>query len=550
MAFAPVAAVAELWDRDITARSVDDCNVLLVRLDGAVYAYENRCAHLGVALSKGRLDGAVLTCSAHHWQYDVRTGRGVNPATACLKRFAVKIENGTVLVDVNATPRDMALTGHVDDRVGPVLIPHPIARAVLGAIRRLNPFAEIQDRGSYIRVLAPRRCVVTRAAVEGIHRQPFDFRSDLEIMMPSFKGRMHLGDNEAVWTFETDASSGANATATGPEYPEISQRRTYWHLSDLGRNPTDYDIVTSRLHHWMGRGFEVRLPTSAWYEKYQRGSDLHCRDWEQWSDPRRTTYTTYTTMQHTRETYVNGLLDSITDDYDQSLSPEWVSILGRVLPILRYSGHALQMLAAYVGQMAPSGRITIAAAFQAGDEMRRVQRLAYRMRQLQVTHPDFGSAALQIWQDDPMWQPLREVIENLLITWDWGEALVALQFVLKPAFDGLFMTQFARLARAAGDDVLARIFISLDEDCAWHRAWSHSLIMTAIRDTPESAAAVGRWVARWMPRVDHAVAAFQPIFHQTLPGGLVPFQTVLDHIDELVQRQRTGTCGTGGLPAG
>ena len=63
MTFAPVVAIAELWDGDMTARTVNDCNVLLVRLDGVVHAYENRCAHLGVALSKGRLDGPVLTCS-------------------------------------------------------------------------------------------------------------------------------------------------------------------------------------------------------------------------------------------------------------------------------------------------------------------------------------------------------------------------------------------------------------------------------------------------------------------------------------------------------
>jgi hypothetical protein len=56
---------------------------------------------------------------------------------------------------------------------------------------------------------------------------------------------------------------------------------------------------------------------------------------------------------------------------------------------LRFPGHGLQMLAAYIGKMAPSSGITMAASFQAADEMRRVQRLAYRMRQLQVTHPEF-----------------------------------------------------------------------------------------------------------------------------------------------------------------
>ena len=146
--------------------------------------------------------------------------------------------------------------------------------------------------------------------------------------------------------------------------------------------------------------------------------------------------------------------------------------------------------------------------------MRRVQRLAYRMRQLQVTHSQFGRTAQQTWQDDPIWQPLREVIETLLVTWDWGEALVALQFVLKPALDELFMTQFGRLARAGGDDVLDRMFFSLNEDCAWHRAWSGSLLLTAIRDTPASIPAVERWIETWVPRVSRAIAAFHPIFDE------------------------------------
>ena len=581
MPFEPIIADAELWDGDMTARRVDGHDLLLVRHNGVVYAYENRCAHLGVALSEGRLDGYVLTCRAHHWQYDVRSGSGVNPATACLRRFAVKIEDGKVFVDVRAPSPDLPSAEEVGDGVGPVLTGHPRAQAVLEAIRRLNPSVEIHNRGSYMRVLAPRRCLVTRSAIEDILRQPFDFRAELEIMMPSFKGRMRLDDDEAVWTFEDGVISGETASPTGRSHPEMipnampsfkdtvrrgddevvstleasaisgatasptgrsrqetAQKRTYWHLSDLGRKPTDYDIATSRLHYWTARGFEVKVPVSEWYERYQRGSELRCRDSEEWGDPRQTTYTTYTTMQRTREAFVNGLLDSISDDYDRGLSPQWVALLNRVLAPLRYPGHGLQMVAAYVGSMAPTARITIAATFQAADEMRRVQRLAYRMRQLQVTHPEFGRTAQQTWQDDPIWQPLREVIETLLVTWDWGEALVALQFVLKPAFDELFMTHFGRLARAAGDDVLDRMFFSLNEDCAWHRAWSESLLLTAIRDTPESAPAVERWIENWAPRVSRAVSALQPIFDEMSQGGAGRFATVLNEIEQFGQRYR------------
>ena len=581
MPFEPIIADAELWDGDMTARRVDGHDLLLVRHNGVVYAYENRCAHLGVALSEGRLDGYVLTCRAHHWQYDVRSGSGVNPTTACLTSFAVKIEDGKVFVDVRAPSPDVPSAEEVGDGVGPVLTGHPRAQAVLEAIRRLNPSVEIHNRGSYMRVLAPRRCLVTRSAIEDILRQPFDFRAELEIMMPSFKGRMRLDDDEAVWTFEGGVISGETASPTGRSHPEMipnampsfkdtvrrrddevvskleasaisgvpasptgrsrqetAQKRTYWHLSDLGRKPTEYDIATSRLHYWTARGFEVKVPVSEWYERYQRGSELRCRDSEEWGDPRQTTYTTYTTMQRTREAFVNGLLDSISDDYDRGLSPQWVALLNRVLAPLRYPGHGLQMVAAYVGSMAPTARITIAATFQAADEMRRVQRFAYRMRQLQVTHPEFGRTAQQTWQDDPIWQPLREVIETLLVTRDWGEALVALQFVLKPAFDELFMTHFGRLACAAGDDVLDRMFFSLNEDCAWHRAWSESLLLTAIRDTPESAPAVERWIENWAPRVSRAVSALQPIFDEMSQGGAGRFATVLNEIEQFGQRYR------------
>jgi toluene monooxygenase system protein E len=305
-------------------------------------------------------------------------------------------------------------------------------------------------------------------------------------------------------------------------------RKTYWHLAHLGRNPTDYDIASSRLHYWTERGFEVKMPLGDWYERFQKGSELRCSDWEQWSDPRQTTYTTYTSLQHARETFVDGLLDSISEDYDSRLSQEWLAVLDRIIPPLLYPVHGLQMVSAYVGQMAPSGRITIAAAFQTADEIRRIQRLAYRIRQLQITHPEFGRNARQAWQADPLWQPLREVIERLLVTWDWGEACVALQVAVKPAFDALFMTYVGMVAEAAGDDVLKRFFFSFNEDCAWHRAWSHSLLLTAVRDNPKSATAVQRWIDHWTPPVRNAVCSFRPMFEAIPFGVSADLSTALD----------------------
>lgn len=99
MPFERVAELDEIWDGDMMACSAGGRKLLLVRVGDAVHAYEDRCVHLGVPLSQGALDGHVITCTAHHYQYDALTGRGINPRVVCLVRFPVRIESGSIFVD-------------------------------------------------------------------------------------------------------------------------------------------------------------------------------------------------------------------------------------------------------------------------------------------------------------------------------------------------------------------------------------------------------------------------------------------------------------------
>lgn len=101
MAYRLAARLDDLWSGEMLGVCVGGRKVLLVHVDGEVHAYEDRCAHLGVALSSGRLDGAELTCAAHAWVYDARTGRGLNPKTAALRRLPVRIEDDAIWVAVD-----------------------------------------------------------------------------------------------------------------------------------------------------------------------------------------------------------------------------------------------------------------------------------------------------------------------------------------------------------------------------------------------------------------------------------------------------------------
>lgn len=83
--------------------------------------------------------------------------------------------------------------------VGPVLLPSDVGLAVLSAIRAANLGVEVQDRGAYLRVLSRDTCVVTRRGIEAALGRPVRLPSDLELCMPSFKGRLSVDAERAVW---------------------------------------------------------------------------------------------------------------------------------------------------------------------------------------------------------------------------------------------------------------------------------------------------------------------------------------------------------------
>jgi hypothetical protein len=85
------------------------------------------------------------------------------------------------------------------DWVGPVLQKGGVADLVVAAIRELNEGARVIDRGAYVRVLAYRRCRVTREAIERHAGESFRLPSDLELIMSSFKGRFEVSEEEAQW---------------------------------------------------------------------------------------------------------------------------------------------------------------------------------------------------------------------------------------------------------------------------------------------------------------------------------------------------------------
>lgn len=100
MAFRAVLASDALPPGKPAAVQVGEEQLCLVRLADQVVAFPDRCPHRGAPLSEGTLDGAVLTCFRHTWQFDVRTGAPVRlRAPDRLDLRATRERDGCIEVD-------------------------------------------------------------------------------------------------------------------------------------------------------------------------------------------------------------------------------------------------------------------------------------------------------------------------------------------------------------------------------------------------------------------------------------------------------------------
>ncbi len=80
----------------------DDRIVALFNVDGEVFALDGVCPHQGGPLGKGQLDGAVVTCPWHGWQFDVRDGQHQFNPTIRQPALPVRVVDGKIQINMES----------------------------------------------------------------------------------------------------------------------------------------------------------------------------------------------------------------------------------------------------------------------------------------------------------------------------------------------------------------------------------------------------------------------------------------------------------------
>ena len=111
--FTEVSKIDELKNGTMKAVNVKVRQILLARVGDKYYAVGNRCPHMKGDLSRGKLEGTVVTCPVHSSQFDISNGQVVRwlkggltsrlgkalKLSRNLTVYSVKVEDGKVLVE-------------------------------------------------------------------------------------------------------------------------------------------------------------------------------------------------------------------------------------------------------------------------------------------------------------------------------------------------------------------------------------------------------------------------------------------------------------------
>lgn len=96
------SALAEIPDGGARAFEIAGTSVLVARRGDSATCFENACAHLGMPIDDGEIEGGVIACPHHGFRYDLGTGECLSAPSVQLTPLGCRVIGGRVDVKLEA----------------------------------------------------------------------------------------------------------------------------------------------------------------------------------------------------------------------------------------------------------------------------------------------------------------------------------------------------------------------------------------------------------------------------------------------------------------
>jgi propane monooxygenase small subunit len=315
----------------------------------------------------------------------------------------------------------------------------------------------------------------------------------------------------------TDAEAGAQ------EFPSW-QSRSFNYFTPRKRRATVYEDVTVDV-----QPDPARHLTQGWVYEFADGiggypeewTALKSSNWHEFLDPNEEwEQTIYRNNANVVRQISQNIEHGRTAHVFQAMNRAWVKVLERHVFAWAHVEHGLGLHVYTPAQRdAPTNMINNAMAVGALHKLRFAQDLIlYNLALSEEVEGFEGSLHKQTWQEDPIWQPTRELIERITGIRDWGQALFVTTVVFEPLVGELFRSGFVMQAAAPqGDFVTPTIMGAGESDAAREQRGARALFQMLSNDEAhgaENRETMQRWLEEWTPPALDAMRQLQPIWSQ------------------------------------
>ncbi|WP_078119092.1 aromatic/alkene monooxygenase hydroxylase subunit beta [Thiosocius teredinicola] len=229
-------------------------------------------------------------------------------------------------------------------------------------------------------------------------------------------------------------------------------------------------------------------------------------DWYAFRDPRQYYYGAWTiTRSRQQDSMERNFAFVEKRQLFDTLEPAWRQRVADVLLPLRHLEYGANLNNTYITAYGWGTAITQATSFAAMDRLGIAQYLSRIGLIMDGNTGESLDTAKQAWMQAEQWQPLRRLVEDLLVVDDWFELYVAQNFALDGLLFPLVYERFDAELAQHGGSAMAMLTEFMVDWSAEHTRCVDAFLKTAAEESPQNKALLSSWTHKWSARCADAL---------------------------------------------
>lgn len=264
----------------------------------------------------------------------------------------------------------------------------------------------------------------------------------------------------------------------------------------------------------------------------KRRTAIVMEDWYALKDPRQFYYGAYVQQRAKMQEVAESNYSFFEKrDLARHISEDVRAQVTRYLVPLRHLEHTANLNNMYGAAYGYGTAITQALLFNGMDRLGMAQYLSRIGLILDGNSGDALVEAKQQWIEADIWQGLRALCEETLVTEDWFEVMVAQNLVIDALVTNLVYNQFDhQLSEQGAQDIgMLTEFMQL-----WNKdsiRWIDAVLKTAVAESDANKALLAQWIEAWRGKAAEALA---PLAEAMLGDGAL--DAALEQLDKRVAK--------------